>query len=142
MIEPALFGQKYSSRDYTNPDSWGKNQFNSSFPASLVAYMSSQNVDLIYIKTTLHNKIVHKYISGEDLFDTTKSCPESEWGTEIVMRPPTICFLACSICSHYNTLRGKERLRQFLRQVPQINHWEEQEEVFLVLMNRVRLLEV
>ena len=61
--------------------------------------------------------------------NTTKSQPESEWGTEIVMRPPTICFLACSICENYNTPKGKDRLRSMLRQVPQINHWEEIDEV-------------
>ena len=29
-VDPGLFGQKYSSRDYRYEDSWGKNQFNSS----------------------------------------------------------------------------------------------------------------
>lgn len=61
--------------------------------------------------------------------NTTKSESESNWGTEIVMRPPTICFLACSICNNYTTLEKKERLRSFLRCVPQINHWEEMNEV-------------
>ncbi len=45
------------------------------------------------------------------------------------MRPPTICFLACSICSNYSTLEDKERLRSILKRVPQINHWEEINEV-------------
>lgn len=40
-IKAGLFGQKHASRDYTQAQYWGKNQFNSSFPASLVAYMSS-----------------------------------------------------------------------------------------------------
>lgn len=61
--------------------------------------------------------------------NTTKNLDESLWGAEIVMRPPTINFLACSICSNYDTLESKERLRSILRAVPQINHWEEAEEV-------------
>ena len=61
--------------------------------------------------------------------NTTKSLDETLWGTEIVMRPPTICFLVCSICANYNTQKGKERLRTLLRCVPQINHWEEISEV-------------
>ena len=61
--------------------------------------------------------------------NTTKRLSEEEWGTEIVMRPPTICFLACSICSNYETLEEKEKLRAILRKVPQINHWEEIDEV-------------
>ncbi len=184
-IRPDLFGQKHSSRDYTRADNWGKNQFNSSFPASLVAYMYSKGLMPIYIRTNKKNEIVHteikstellgidplsdeayynyeagfapyeKYYQGErehiDLVmlnnstsvvlsgleikltalpdSTTKSQPESEWGTEIVMRPPTICFLACSICENYSTPKGKERLRSMLRSVPQINHWEEIDEV-------------
>ena len=66
--EPGLFGQKHSSRDYTKADSWGKNQFNSSFPASLVAYMYSKGIKPIYIKTGKKNNIVHDEIDGVDLF--------------------------------------------------------------------------
>lgn len=183
--KPSLFGQKHSSRDYSKPDSWGKNQFNSSFPASLVAFMYSKGLKPIYIKTDKKNEIVLSEINSTALFgidplgnnayynfeagfppyekfyqgerehidlvmmnnetsevlsglevkltaipdNTTKSQPETEWGAEIVMRPPTICFLACSICENYNTPKGKERLRMMLRKVPQINHWEEIEEV-------------
>lgn len=182
---PGLFGQKHSSRDYTKTECWGKNQFNSSFPASLVAYMHSKGIDPVYICVTEENNIVHRFIDGATLLgvdplsdeafynyeagyapyekfyqgdrekidlvmmnnttndvvsglevkltalpdNATKNRDESEWGTEIVMRPPTICFLACSICSNYRTAEQKERLRSFLRRVPQINHWEEPEEV-------------
>lgn len=184
-ITPGLFGQKHSSRDYANADCWGKNQFNSSFPASLVAYMYSKGIEPIYICTNNENNIVHKYISAEDLFginplsdeayynfeagyapyekyyqgerekidlvmlnrnsnkilsglevkltaipdNTTKSLDESCWGTEIVMRPPTINFLACSICEYFDSSKRVELLRSLLRNVPQINHWEEIEEV-------------
>lgn len=184
-IEPGLFGQKHSSRDYTKAECWGKNQFNSSFPASLVAYMYSKGVKPVYIKTDGENKILHTMIESRELLgidplsdeayynyeagfapyekfyqgerekidlvmmnnttnellsglevkltalpdNTTKKLPESEWGCEIVMRPPTICFLACTICANYETPEGKERLRMMLRNVPQINHWEEIDQV-------------
>ena len=184
-IKPGLFGQKHSSRDYTKSECWGKNQFNSSFPASLVAYMYHKSIEPIYICTNKKNEIVHRTIGADILLginplcddayynfeagffpyekfyqgerekidlvmlnrktnnvlaglevkltaipdNTTKSRPQSEWGTEIVMRPPTICFLACSICSNYDTLEGKDKLRKMLRNVPQINHWEEIDEV-------------
>lgn len=184
-VKPSLFGQKHSSRDYTKADSWGKNQFNSSFPASLVAYMSHKNIKPVYICTDSANQISHKYIdaiellgidpNSEDAYynyeagfppfekyyqgerekidlvminfktndvlaglevkltalpdNTTKQLDESLWGSEIVMRPPTINFLACSICANYDTLEKKEKLRSILRKVSQINHWEEIEEV-------------
>lgn len=183
--KPGLFGQKHSSRDYTDANCWGKNQFNSSFPASLVAYMFSKGIKPIYICTNEKNEIYHKYIDGEKLFginplsdeayynfeagfspyekyylgerekidlvmlnhktnqvltglevkltaipdNTTKSLEESMWGAEIVMRPPTINFLACSICSAFSTNKDIEKLRTVLKQVPQINHWEEMSEV-------------
>ena len=183
--KPGLFGQKHSSRDYSKSECWGKNQFNSSFPASLVAYMYSKGLKPIYIKTTKDNEIYHGTIESQELLgidplsdnayynyeagfapyeiyyqgerekidlvmlnhktnevlsglevkltalpdNTTKSLDETLWGTEIVMRPPTICFLACSICANYNTLEKKEKLRSMLRKVPQINHWEEINEV-------------
>lgn len=182
---PGLFGQAHSSRDYTKVESWGKNQFNSSFPASLLAYMHSKKIRPVYIYTTRQNDIEHKYINCNDVLgidpldskayynyeagytpyekfyqgerekidlvmlnnctnevlsgleikltalpdNTTRDLPESKWGSEIVMRPPTICFLACSICENYLSHNKKERLRNILRKVPQINHWEEINEV-------------
>lgn len=184
-IKPGLFGQRHSSRDYTKAECWGKNQFNSSFPASLVAYMYSKDIKPIYIKTDRDNNIFHQAIESKELLgidplsdeayynyeagfapyekfyqgerekidlvmlnhktneilaglevkltalpdNTTKSLSEEKWGTEIVMRPPTICFLACSICANYESLEEKEHLRSMLRRVPQINHWEEIDEV-------------
>ena len=183
--KPGLFGQKHSSRDYTKAECWGKNQFNSSFPASLVAYMFSKGIKPVYLCTSVNNVVRHSYIDAEQLLginplsddafynfeagfpqyekyyqgerekidlvmmnkatnatltglevkltalpdNTTKKLDESMWGTEIVMRPPTICFLVCSVCANYNTPAKKERLRAMLRAVPQINHWEEAEEV-------------
>lgn len=37
-LKPGLFGIKRSNRDYSLKDEWGKNQFNSSFPAYLACY--------------------------------------------------------------------------------------------------------
>ncbi|MCD7721690.1 MAG: HindVP family restriction endonuclease, partial [Prevotellaceae bacterium] len=66
--KPGLFGQKHSSRDYTKPNYWGKNQFNSSFPASLVAYMSSKSIPLVYLHTDKKNKLTHSHITAERVF--------------------------------------------------------------------------
>lgn len=182
-VLPGLFGQKYSSRDYRYEDSWGKNQFNSSFPASLVAYMGSKGVNPIYICTNKKNEVVHKTINTTDLFgvnplgedayynyeaeyypyeqfyyaakkekidlvminrstevaasglevklttlpdNTTKDLEESEYGSEIVVRSPTILFLACSICSCYNSEKGKNRLQSILNTIgSEIKNWSE-----------------
>lgn len=187
--KPGLFGQKYSSRDYTNPYCWGKNQFNSSFPASLVAYMHSKGIDPVYITTNAEYKIKLKRISGDKLFkidplsdnafynfeagfakfekyyyidpedsnrenidlvmvnrenshslvgleikltalpdNTTKDNDEEQFGCEIVVRPPTLCYLACGICEAYGNNAGKEKLRSYLNRVPKIYHWNEPNE--------------
>lgn len=67
-VSPGLFGQKHSSRDYTKARNWGKNIFNSSFPASLVAYMHSKGVCPVYLCVDRNNSLRHDYISGEQLF--------------------------------------------------------------------------
>lgn len=183
MSIPALFGQDHnnSSRDYTKEDSWGKNQFNSSFPASLVAWMSHKDIRPVYLITDENNVLIHSYISAEELFNinplspyayynfeagfsgferfytgqrekidlvmmdsrdnksligleikltaipdnTTKKLPEDKYSCEIVVRPPTINFLACSICDSFPDNEGRNLLRNLLGTIPQINHWED-----------------
>lgn len=182
---PSLFGQKHSSRDYTQKRSWGKNMFNSSFPASLIAYMYSRNIKPVYLKTDRNCKVRHGYIAADKLFgidplsdsayysyeaefpfystlytgprekmdlvmmnnvskevlsgfeikltampdNTTAGKREEEYSCEIVVRPPTVWNIACSICSAYDTVNRRERLRRFLNRVPMINNWAEAGEV-------------
>lgn len=184
---PGLFGQDHnnSSRDYTKAKYWGKNQFNSSFPASLIAYMYSKNIKPVYLCVDDKNELKHTYISGKELlcidplaynayynfeagysaFDkyytgdrektdlvmvdsatdqsligleikltalpdnTTKNRSEDKYSCEIVVRPPTICFLACTICRNYDGEEGRNRLKSLIDKVPKINHWEDTESV-------------
>ena len=182
-VAPGLFGQKFSSRDYRYEDAWGKNQFNSSFPASLVAYMGSRGIDPVFICTNKNNETVHKYISSTQLFgvdplsdeayydyeagyypyeqyytagkkekidlvminrttqspvsglevklttlpdNTTKDLPDAEYGSEIVVRSPTILFVACSICSCYDSPKSRNKLHGILNTIGQeIKDWSE-----------------
>lgn len=182
-VSPGLFGQKHSSRDYRYEESWGKNQFNSSFPASLVAYMGSTNKKPVYICTNKKNEVVHKHIDSTELLgvdplsedayynyeaefypydqyyratkkekidlvminrstekpvsglevklttlpdNTTKDLPESDYGSEIVVRSPTIMFLACSICTCYKGEKGRSKLHSLLNTIgTEIKNWSE-----------------
>ena len=184
-VQPGLFGQKHSSRDYTKEQFWGKNQFNSSFPASLVAYMSHRGIEPVYLCIDKNNKVVHKYISGKNLFgidpladnlyynfetnyvpyekfyvgkrehidlvltdydtgqaikgleikltalpdSTTDMLDEEHYSCEIVVRPSTICYLACSICHHYDSKKGRDKLKSLLGDFPKIKHWDVADEV-------------
>lgn len=159
--KPALFGIKHSNRDISKPDSWGKNKFNSTFPAALIAYMDSVGKSPVYLKMGANNSIEHKYISGEELFvlnpldeslyysfessftpfqtltlnnppsvdlmlmnhktseilagyevklttlpdESTHNLSEEKYGSEIVIRMPSIHFLACSLASIYKENR-------------------------------------
>lgn len=85
--EPGLFGQKHSSRDYTKAECWGKNQFNSSFPASLVAYMFSKGVKPIYIKTSSDNSISHSFIDANDLFGINPLSDDAYYNYEAGFAP-------------------------------------------------------
>lgn len=155
--QPTLFGINHSNRDLSKADSWGKNKFNSTFPASLIAYMDSIGLKCVYLKLGQNNEIVKDYISAEELFnlkptndslfysfespytpfqtislnqppfvdlmlmdyktseilagyevklttlpdDGTSRLPEDKYGSEIVIRMPSIKFLACSMASIY-----------------------------------------
>jgi hypothetical protein len=66
--QPALFGLTHSNRDFTQKEAWGKNCFNSSFPASLCCYLYSINLDKIYIKLNSNLKVEHSRISTPTLY--------------------------------------------------------------------------
>ena len=149
-----LFGINKTNRDFTLKETWGKNQFNSSFPASLCCYLSSKNIQANYLSIA-NKKFDKKFISIADVFgiefddkntyfafesqhtpyqkyvigslprtdlviqsastgeclsglevkltalpdETTFDLPESRYGSEIVVRPDTIVYLACSIAT-------------------------------------------
>jgi hypothetical protein len=164
---PGLFGIKHSNKDLTQRDSWGKNQFSSTFPAALVAYMASKSLDSVYLTLGDSQQVLHKTISAQNLFklkadsdnlfyafesifspyeqfvkgklpridlvtqdrntgicfkgleikltalpdNSTCDLPDSQFGTEIVIRRDTIVYLACSVAALYkNNLSSLETL--------------------------------
>lgn len=160
--EPGLFGLKNTNRDFKLKETWGKNQFNSSFPAALCCYLASKNMqanylsisngifkpDLISIENvfgigfndedaffafesqhTPYQKhvigslprtdlVIQRKSTGECLSglevkltalpdNTTCSLDEGLYGSEIVVRPDTIVYLACSIATGLSTNLGE-----------------------------------
>jgi HindVP restriction endonuclease len=155
--KPGLFGIKYSNRNFAQKDDWGKNQFNSSFPASLSAFLENRGFENVYLKLDENLKIYHSSISttklyganpnSEDIFysfespyvpfqpivignfpridlvtlsrsnrnclkgleikltalpdNSTCNLTEDKFGCELVIRPDTIVYLACSIAVHF-----------------------------------------
>ncbi|MCK6612753.1 MAG: HindVP family restriction endonuclease [Ignavibacteriaceae bacterium] len=162
--KPGLFGVNYSNRDFAQPDTWGKNQFNSSFPAGLTNFLASKDFGNIYLYLDNKLKVKHTKISTEKLYgvapnsddlffsfespytpyqqlvigtlprvdlvtqlrsngqclrpievkltalpdNSTCNLSEEYYGCEIVIRPDTIVYLACSIASNFK--KGQRKL--------------------------------
>jgi hypothetical protein len=160
-IVPSLFGLKHSNRDFSSHTSWGKNQFNSSFPASLCCYLDSNGNKAVYLSVikgsfghaevslstafgispsdkdvyfafeSIHTPfqkyvlgalprtdlVIQKESTGQCLAaievkltalpdNTTHAFPDASYGSEIVVRPDTIVYLACSIAKGLGTKLG------------------------------------
>ncbi len=157
IIQPHLFGINHSNRDYSKMETWGKNQFNSSFPTALACYLHSKRINAVYLKAdeNLNPKIEHigidevfgidplsddVYYAFESQFlpfqryylgsiprndlvimdrsstpitsleikltalpdNSTCNLSEDHYGSEIVIRPDTIVYLACSIIRKFD----------------------------------------
>lgn len=84
---PSLFGIENSNRDFTKKNAWGKNQFNSSFPVSLVCYMASKNLKLNYLFLDKKDKVNHSYLDHKDLFGVAYNDPDLFFAFESYHRP-------------------------------------------------------
>lgn len=68
---PGIFGITHSNRDHSSSGSWGKNQFNNSFPIGLVSYMASKNLKPVYLKLDKDFNVNHGYIDFKSLTGCT-----------------------------------------------------------------------
>lgn len=194
--KPGLFSIKKSNRNFANKNSWGKNQFNSSFPAALSAYLESKNLENIYITLGKDLNVLHKTISTTNLFgispsnkntfyafeaiyspfqqfvigtlprvdlvvqdslkgicksgleikltalpdNSTHHLKDHEYGCELVIRPDTIVYLACSIVQNFKTRRPL--LQSFFpQQINNIKDWTEIENVLPFIKDMVPVLD-
>ena len=157
----ALFGLDRSNRDFSQKESWGKNQFNSSFPTALACYMHHKQIEAIYLKVDTQLKVIHSSISIAQLFgmnpndenlffafesdftpyqylvvgnipridlvtqnngnclrgleikltalpdNSTCELSDDKFGSEIVIRPDSIVYLALSIATNYKQDKTK-----------------------------------
>lgn len=153
--KPRLYGINKSNRDYSNPNTWGKNQFNSSFPTALACYIYSKGLKAVYYKADENFSLKQDYIGIDELYgidplgeetyfsfetqympfqkyvvgsiprndlvilskdqcissleiklvalpdNSTSSLQDNQFGCEIVVRPDTIIYLACSFIQMY-----------------------------------------
>lgn len=86
-LTPALFGINKSNRDFTQKDTWGKNQFNSSFPAALACYMASQNIVPIYLKLGNDFDLIQDWTEGSEIMPHIPISPERRFDAIICNSP-------------------------------------------------------
>lgn len=194
--KPSLFGIKHSNRDFSDKDAWGKNQFNSSFPAALSAYLAHKNLENIYIKLNENLETYHDCISTENLYglpsvsenlfysfesqflpfqkfligniprvdlvtqnladnsilksleikltalpdNSTCNLAEEFYGCEIVVRPDTIIYLACSLFEFFEN--RKAELQNIIgNDFDEISDWTEANLVIPHLKNMIRVMD-
>jgi len=68
IFKPSLFGLKHLNRDFSQKETWGKNQFNSSFPASLCAYLDGKGLKNVYLKLDENLKVQPAELSTQELY--------------------------------------------------------------------------
>lgn len=85
MVESSLFGINNSNRK--GKDLWGKNQFNSSFPASLACYMREKGIKAVYLSLDSNLNVVTKEISIDELFNTQTPTDEITFNFESKFEP-------------------------------------------------------
>lgn len=162
-----FFGLVNSNRDFTEQDTWGKNQFNSSFPAALFCYMASKDLCAKYITSNQSKNFVdeisfknaiglnwdsndlffsfesefasyHQFVTDKlprvDLVihsiskntqisafeikltaipdNSTCDLAEEKYGSELVIRPDTIVYLALSLI--YNQKLDSNELNKLI----------------------------
>lgn len=74
-LQPGLFGLTRSNRDFSQRDSWGKNQFNNSFPAALACYMYSKSLEPVYLTLDEQLSVKHEKINVAHVFGMNPSSP-------------------------------------------------------------------
>ncbi len=87
MTSASLFGLVHSNRDFTDKRAWGKNQFNSSFPASLSAYLFEKGLENIYLKINSLYEIEHSTINTAELFGQSPKSDELFYSFESQFLP-------------------------------------------------------
>lgn len=179
-LKPNLFQLSNSNRDFSTEEAWGKNQFNSSFPAALCNYLKYKKLTANYlvVEDDLHkissisvNEIYRLPAEETDFFfafesqytpysnkiigslprtdlvlqkngiclrgleikltalpdNTTHTFRDEDYGCELVIRPDTIIYLACSIAMICNNKMKKNILTKNIKQLD-IKDWSDPQE--------------
>src|SRR3989344_5674886 len=85
--KPGLFGLANSNKDFSDEMSWGKNQFNNTFPVALANYMASRKMSPVYIRLNKELATFHEKISVEQLYGIAPASDEIHFSFETEFEP-------------------------------------------------------
>jgi len=90
-----------------------------------------EKIDLVMMNRSTNENLIGLEIKLTALPDDTtkKYNDESRFSSELVVRPPTLCFLACGICELFKGEKNRVKLHNILKKVPRIPHWEDAKDV-------------
>lgn len=114
---PRLFGLTHSNRDFSQRDSWGKNQFNNSFPVALACYMHSKGLEPVYLTLNEKLSINHERINVTQIFGINPTSPNLFFAFEsdyvpyrktVIGRLPRVDLVTVNTSTGDSCLRGIE----------------------------------
>jgi hypothetical protein len=85
--QAALYGIKHSNRNFADAYYWGKNQFNSSFPAALACYMRDCGHSAVYIRHVADRKTEVSELPFNKVFGSTLANDNLYFSFEDVHEP-------------------------------------------------------
>lgn len=86
-MPPSLYGITHSNRNFSDPHYWGKNQFNSSFPAALACYMRDKGIPAVYIELDEDCKTQVVERDFDFIFGTTLPNDQLSFAFESIYEP-------------------------------------------------------
>ena len=87
IMPPSLYGVQNSNRNFDDPHSWGKNQFNSSFPAALACYMRDLGTAGVSIKLGADLNTFIAEVPFDEIFGTSLPNNELYFAFESIYEP-------------------------------------------------------
>lgn len=86
-MPPSLYGLTHSNRNFADPHYWGKNRFNSSFPAALACYMRDRGVPAMYIHLDDNGRTELSEQEFSHIFGTNLASSELYFAFESIYEP-------------------------------------------------------
>lgn len=87
LMPASLYGLTHSNRNFADAYYWGKNQFNSAFPAALACYMRDKGTPANYLSLRADRTVTVSNLSFSEIFGTALPNNQLEFAFETTYNP-------------------------------------------------------